>query len=321
MPVDDGSTTDAWYDLFHDHPTPFKRVAENTPPRTLEAPVELQTRPSTNINRDNPDLLRPASSTGETATLESGRRRDIVELYALDTSLIEAASEESSPEEGDDMIRDSGAVVAESPSVSDAAIGIPPTSPQLVSHCGLATPQETPGRGDHLSEKTSRLRTPELALQTTSQFAENSLQKIEQFRQFEEKPETYKAMYDALKDEQDLGWSDGSQWRHVVVAAANGSLKRTLDLALSSIGFARWHRSQTQLLETSLSSKKAAQQVSGDYLKKMFGDDSTTNSKHRISLNTSLARGRKWARLVDQLGFGVLFMDAWYVSPTMPTTT
>lgn len=35
-------------------------------------------------------------------------------------------------------------------------------------------------------------------------------------------------------------------------------------------------------------------------------------SQHRRSLNTYLARGRKWTRLVDELGFGIRFIGAWY---------
>ncbi|ROT35332.1 hypothetical protein SODALDRAFT_62412 [Sodiomyces alkalinus F11] len=103
----------------------------------------------------------------------------------------------------------------------------------------------------------------------------------------------YKAIYDALKETQDpgLGWSDRTQWKHFSDSAISGRKKRTLDLVLSSIGFAKWHRSQTELLDSS--PKSAAEQVNGDFLK-MCRDNAAEQTMSRRSLNTNLARGRKW---------------------------
>jgi hypothetical protein len=41
------------------------------------------------------------------------------------------------------------------------------------------------------------------------------------------------------------------------------------------------------------------------------GSESQEWTRRRKNLNTHLARGRKWSRLVRELGFGILFKNTW----------
>ncbi|TWU70448.1 hypothetical protein ED733_000458 [Metarhizium rileyi] len=70
----------------------------------------------------------------------------------------------------------------------------------------------------------------------------------------------------------------------------------------------RSYSSKAQQLSKLLS---RSQQVSARIL--VSSNNSTTGQKEqqRKNLNTHLARGRKWARLIEKLGLGILFKKAW----------
>jgi hypothetical protein len=60
--------------------------------------------------------------------------------------------------------------------------------------------------------------------------------------------------------------------------------------------------------------QKAAQEVSARILGPKPEDDESHKGweRRRKKLSTHLTRGRKWSRLVEELGYGILLKNAWY---------
>jgi hypothetical protein len=146
-----------------------------------------------------------------------------------------------------------------------------------------------------------------LASMSTSEFAKKSLRKVEELGQPEANPQMYKDFYNELNQAQSTKYCDGSQWVKVLASWQENRQRNVLHYSLTSICFSRWHHSQTELEG---STKAAAERVSERVLQ-----SAVKCNQRRKNLNTHLARGRKWKRLVDELGMGILLVDAWYVSP------
>lgn len=89
--------------------------------------------------------------------------------------------------------------------------------------------------------------------------------------------------------------------------------KGTLLFALAAIATAKWHTSQVQLL------KKPPQIAARDVTARHIGPKPEDEMKvkewkrERAWLNKNLCRGRKWSRLVEKFGSGILLIDTWYV--------
>ncbi|ORY61610.1 uncharacterized protein BCR38DRAFT_411470 [Pseudomassariella vexata] len=73
--------------------------------------------------------------------------------------------------------------------------------------------------------------------------------------------------------------------------------------------FCRWHADQVQLdMQTSGESLKTATIT---VTARILDANESLRDQRRRSVNTHLARGRKWSRLVDELSFGILFRHTW----------
>lgn len=129
----------------------------------------------------------------------------------------------------------------------------------------------------------------------------------------ESSPGTYKALFDALgTQESEDGWSDGSQWVSLVEAGNGERHKGSIRYALTATAFARWHASQVRLLD-GVVAQKAAKEVSARILGPKPEDHEAKKGweQSRKSLGAHLSRGRKWSRLVEELGAGILLKNAW----------
>jgi hypothetical protein len=103
--------------------------------------------------------------------------------------------------------------------------------------------------------------------------------------------------------------SDCSGWLCLLDSGYGDRKKGTIQYAVIAIAFARWHASQVQLVEGTKTVQQASQQVSARILHPIVETDQREQQRKR--LGTHLARGRKWLRLVEGLGTGILFKEAW----------
>lgn len=152
-----------------------------------------------------------------------------------------------------------------------------------------------------------------LISQSLAEFVQESLHQVECFQIFSEPDQTYHNLFASLKArKQEVGWSDGSQWKALVDSGHQDRKRSTIRYALTAIAFCRWHRSQVDLLPHS-STRTAAQSVVLRVVGEAPEDESNRKAweKRRKTLNTHLTRGRKWNSLVYEFGFGFLFKDAW----------
>ncbi|KAJ4171567.1 hypothetical protein NW754_013336 [Fusarium falciforme] len=159
--------------------------------------------------------------------------------------------------------------------------------------------------------------------QAVDDFVQDSHEQIRQFTSPGNSRETYKVLFDSLGnetnevEEERTRWSDGSEWVFLLEAGYGERHKGTICYALTAIAFARWHTSQVQLVDGATTAQKAAQEVSARILgPKPDGDENNRKGweRRRKRLGTHLTRGRKWSRLVEELGSGILLKDAWQLS-------
>ena len=69
-----------------------------------------------------------------------------------------------------------------------------------------------------------------------------------------------------------------------------------------------------RLVNGATTAQKAAQEVSARILGPKPEDNENYKGweRRRKNLSTHLTRGRKWSRLVEELGYGILFKNTWY---------
>ncbi|KAM5349963.1 hypothetical protein ACJ41O_006468 [Fusarium nematophilum] len=203
------------------------------------------------------------------------------------------------------------------------------SSPNMMSSIEPITPERTPSPTS--LGGTTPPRQPDdcergcldLLDQAVDDFVQHSHEQIQQFSSPGNSRETYKVLFGSLGNEaNEVGeertrWSDGSEWISLLEAGYRERHKGTIRYALTAITFARWHTSQVQLIDGATTAQKAAQEVSARILgPKPDGDENNRKGweRHRKRLGTHLARGRKWSRLVEQLGSGILLKNAWYLA-------
>ncbi|KAM0554145.1 hypothetical protein ACHAPJ_006944 [Fusarium lateritium] len=204
------------------------------------------------------------------------------------------------------------------------------SSPEVEPSIEPMTPEKTPSRA---SPANLAFPTPKdtcnsgclyLLSQDIDDFISDSYGDVKLFHLLENDLGTYKAVFDSLtkqaehvdREERDnVPWSDGSQWASLLEAGNKFRRQGTLCYALTAVAFARWHASQVQLVDSATTPQEAAQEVSGRILKSRLGPRDENSYKDwergRKNLNTHLARGRKWSRLIEELGSGILFKNAW----------
>ena len=113
-------------------------------------------------------------------------------------------------------------------------------------------------------------------------------------------------MYSILKQPPDEARADGSQWKSLL---EDGTAKRQqsgIFSAITAMAFTRWHTAQVQLSEAP--AKAAAEEVNRSLLRMT---PTESYDRQRKYINTCLTRGKKWMKMAEELGHGVLFLDAW----------
>ncbi|RYP66165.1 hypothetical protein DL771_007941 [Monosporascus sp. 5C6A] len=193
----------------------------------------------------------------------------------------------------------------------------------------LPTPQDTPRKGREATPEsiTSNIDSQPfwflMTTQSDSNFASESFDQVEKFKLPVDSSQTYRDIYASLKQERrdETRWSDGSEWKNLVETAYQDRQRSSIQYAVTAIGFSRWYGGQVQLLSTTLAPKDAAQVVTRRLLGMAREDVSKEWWKQlRNSFHTHLTRGRKWARLVDELGFGILFKNVWALAKTVDSS-
>lgn len=204
------------------------------------------------------------------------------------------------------------------------------SSPEVEPSIEPMTPERTPSRASrtNLASATAKDTCDSGCLyllhQVTDDFVRDSYGDIQLFHLLENDLGTYKAVLDSLtnpvcymnqEESDEVQWSDGSQWVSLLEAGNKSRQQGALCYALTAIAFARWHESQARLVRSATRPEEAAQDVSARILRSRLGprDETSHNDweRSRKNLNTHLARGRKWSRLVEELGSGILFKNAW----------
>ncbi|KAI8681926.1 hypothetical protein NCS55_00446200 [Fusarium keratoplasticum] len=136
---------------------------------------------------------------------------------------------------------------------------------------------------------------------------------------------TYRALFDSLrsKAESRAQWSHGSAWVSLLESSDGERKKAAIFYALTAIAFVRWYASQEHLIGSSVAPEEAAQGVLARALGPKPKDDENSKEgweRRRKRLDKHLTRGRKWSRLVKDLGFGILLKDAWQLANSPEVT-
>ncbi|KAL7786275.1 hypothetical protein V8C37DRAFT_392446 [Trichoderma ceciliae] len=153
--------------------------------------------------------------------------------------------------------------------------------------------------------------------QPVEEFIYDSRQQIRQFTSLDIPPATYQSILsslEAMDDKYEPKWSTGSEWVFLLEQSHSDRQRGTIKYAITAMAFQKWHASQVRLLEDTLLPQTASQQV----LDRLVGcktevglAEKTSWTQKRKHINTHIARGKKWCRLVKELGLGILFKDAW----------
>ncbi|KAI8691512.1 ULP-PROTEASE domain-containing protein [Fusarium sp. Ph1] len=185
------------------------------------------------------------------------------------------------------------------------------------------TRETSPRQTDNIEQGCLRL-----VDQTIADFVHGSHEQVRLSSFPENSRATYKDLHDSLGSEAEAGaqWSHGSALARLLEAADGERKKATIRYALTAIVWARWHASQEKLAGSSAAPEKPAQEVLTRVTGPKPEDDETSKEgweRHRRRLGTHLKRGRKWSRLVKDLGFGILLKDAWQLihPPEAPLDT
>jgi hypothetical protein len=161
---------------------------------------------------------------------------------------------------------------------------------------------------------------PHVIAQSIEDFIQESQDEISHFSSAENSERTYQILSGLIDGDAVLGdepqeesrWTDGAEWLSLLESGRKDRKKGTICYAITGVAFARWHTTQVRLFGDEITSQQASQQVSARILSSHTDNDTTRREKQRKMLNTHLARGRKWLRLVEALGMGILFKKAWY---------
>ncbi|KAI1406969.1 hypothetical protein F5Y13DRAFT_143154 [Hypoxylon sp. FL1857] len=185
-----------------------------------------------------------------------------------------------------------------------------PVSQQIPLNTNMATTEQ------HGMTIASAQTAFPMVTQSFRDFARDSLEQVEQFKLPAEKENTYREIFAMLKraHPDEVKWSDGSQWKALAEAGYQERQRGSIRYALTAIAFSRWHQDQVQFLHHP--PQIAAREIS----KRIIGvtpegdSEKAAWERRRKGLTTHLTRGRKWARLVKDLGFGILFKNAWILA-------
>ncbi|KAI3331115.1 hypothetical protein F4824DRAFT_508968 [Ustulina deusta] len=222
-----------------------------------------------------------------------GSTKDVIEL----DSQPQDQSEDEPEGESEEEPQEESEVSSENSTIS-----------QDESYDKLNPDTDSPSKSQHISKACM------MTSQSVPEFADEGFRQVEQFKMHGVPTQAYKDIFVSLKQtpQDEAQWSDGSEWIALVEAGNQDQQRSSIYYVITAIGLHRWRKSQVQLLQLSLSPKVAAQKVS----RRVIGApedlcDKNAWERRRKNLNTHLTRGKKWATLVEELGFGILFKEPW----------
>lgn len=154
-----------------------------------------------------------------------------------------------------------------------------------------------------------------LLSQSVKDFIDDSHEQIRKFSVPGNTAETYRALLQLLSKDTDeqLDWTDGNQWSALVASGDSDRGQGSIRYALTAVAFARWYTVQMQSLERA-AARKADRGIAREVMERVLGSPSGKErdwEQRRRRLATHLTRGRKWSRLVDSFGLGILLKDPW----------
>ncbi|KAL7757078.1 hypothetical protein ACKLNR_014071 [Fusarium oxysporum f. sp. zingiberi] len=191
----------------------------------------------------------------------------------------------------------------------------------MLSPSSINAPSPQKDHDEKYGAESCLLQEPSLDLvsQSTEDFIRESQYEVSCFGSAENSEGTYQSLLDLIdgdavigeRQEEEARWTDGAEWLSLLESGRNDRKKGTICYAITAIAFARWHATQVRLVKDDTTSQQASQQVSARILNSHSDNDMPRREKQRKKLNTHLARGRKWLRLAEALGLGILFRKAW----------
>lgn len=178
--------------------------------------------------------------------------------------------------------------------------------------------EEATATGDDTSPtQPENIHRWDLADQSIDDFINESFLQIKELSCINSTTEANIALLDSLTQgyQEALAWSDGSQWAALVENGFVDRNKGTIRHVLQAVAFAKWHSGQVKLVEGS-NAKNASQEVSQRVLGHRIEGELGKKAweRRRKNLSTHLTRGRKWVRLTEELGYGILFKNPWYAT-------
>ncbi|KAL7928850.1 hypothetical protein V8C35DRAFT_316935 [Trichoderma chlorosporum] len=123
-------------------------------------------------------------------------------------------------------------------------------------------------------------------------------------------------------------WKGGTDWLSLVESGFKDQQIGTIKYAITTMAFTIWHTAQVSLLIKQWEQRKGSaeaklKEASQLVTRKVIGDKPAEGfqkrgwEQRRRRVGTHLARGKKWHRLVQTLGFGILFFNPWALVKTL----
>ncbi|KAI1499785.1 hypothetical protein F5X99DRAFT_410703 [Biscogniauxia marginata] len=131
-----------------------------------------------------------------------------------------------------------------------------------------------------------------IVFQSDLDFVHESLHQIDCFELCNNSTDTYRDIFASLKEPDSnkrYENMDGAKWNEVLGKAERDRQKGAIYYALTAIALSRWHLGKAW-------------------------------NKKRKTLNTYLVRGRKWSKLEEAFGYGILFKYVWKLGKSADDT-
>lgn len=176
--------------------------------------------------------------------------------------------------------------------------------------------------GEHSGDDDSEDELAYLRKQTIDDFIDDARDQLHRIGAADlpaQKPANVAALLDSLGDN-NKSFPNGREWLSLVEKGYSGRQRGTIYYALAAVGFENWHRHHVDKFVQLYPDKQLAtakSEVSSIVLglKPVSGIKKEDWDRRKKQLNTHLTRGRKWRRLIDIFGRGILIViHPWYVT-------
>ncbi|CAH0017605.1 unnamed protein product [Clonostachys rhizophaga] len=192
------------------------------------------------------------------------------------------------------------------------------------------TPQRKPLPGQAKQAKQATWETLDLSLvkKPVQELINASWKRVSSFCSQDQRiaTETHDALLSMInsKHEENLAWSDGSEWRSLLEAGHTEQWQGTFRHALIVMGFTRWHASQVSILRAD--SKMNKREASSKVTDRIVGTEPKKDGqkeewlRQRKNISTDLDRGCKWIMLTDKFGLGIFLENPWQLAKASKNT-